>query len=52
MLAQQEEYGGKEGGVARTAFEQMADIPLEVWEAQTPVIDSIIRETLRVGSLP
>lgn len=28
---------------------QMAAIPLETWENETPVLDSIIRETLRVA---
>ncbi|KAJ7512623.1 cytochrome P450 [Mycena galericulata] len=28
---------------------QLAEIPLEIWESQTPVLDAIIRETLRVA---
>ncbi|KAJ7268532.1 cytochrome P450 [Mycena rebaudengoi] len=28
---------------------QLASIPLEIWESQTPVLDAIIRETLRVA---
>ncbi|KAJ7754512.1 cytochrome P450 [Mycena metata] len=28
---------------------RLADIPLEIWESQTPVLDAIIRETLRVA---
>ncbi|KAK7044593.1 cytochrome P450 [Favolaschia claudopus] len=28
---------------------RLAEIPLEIWESQTPVLDSIIRETLRVA---
>lgn len=27
----------------------LAAVPLEAWEAQTPVLDSIIRETLRIA---
>lgn len=29
--------------------ERLASIPLEVWEAETPVLDAIIRETTRVA---
>ncbi|KAJ7240448.1 cytochrome P450 [Mycena rebaudengoi] len=28
---------------------RLASIPLEIWESQTPVLDAIIRETLRVA---
>ncbi|KAF8190379.1 cytochrome P450 [Mycena galopus ATCC 62051] len=28
---------------------RFAEIPLEIWESQTPVLDAIIRETLRVA---
>jgi cytochrome P450 len=28
---------------------RLAEIPLEIWESQTPVLDAIIRETLRVA---
>ncbi|KAJ7266889.1 cytochrome P450 [Mycena haematopus] len=28
---------------------RLAEIPLEIWESQTPVLDAIIRETLRLG---
>ncbi|KAF7344522.1 Lanosterol 14-alpha demethylase [Mycena sanguinolenta] len=28
---------------------RLAEIPLEVWESQAPVLDAIIRETLRLG---
>ncbi|KAJ7485453.1 cytochrome P450 [Mycena latifolia] len=28
---------------------RLAEIPLEIWESQTPVLDSIIRETLRIA---
>lgn len=28
---------------------ELSTIPLEAWEAQTPVLDAIIRETLRLG---
>ncbi|KAJ7073527.1 cytochrome P450 [Mycena belliarum] len=28
---------------------RLAEIPLEIWESQTPVLDAIIRETLRIA---
>jgi cytochrome P450 len=34
---------------ATSASAHLATIPLEVWETETPVLDSIIRETLRVA---
>ncbi|KAJ7806928.1 cytochrome P450 [Mycena olivaceomarginata] len=35
---------------AKTEVESLlATIPLEIWESQTPVLDAIIRETLRVA---
>ncbi|KAF9261709.1 cytochrome P450 [Marasmius fiardii PR-910] len=37
------------GGDASGISSRLATIPLEVWEGQTPVLDSIIRETLRVA---
>jgi cytochrome P450 len=29
--------------------QQLSSIPLEAWESETPVLDSLIRETLRIA---
>ena len=37
------------GGEATDLADELSTIPLEVWENSTPVMDQIIRETLRVA---
>ncbi|KAJ6473585.1 cytochrome P450 [Mycena vitilis] len=34
---------------ASSLSSRLAEIPLEIWESETPVLDAIIRETLRVA---
>ncbi|KAF7325856.1 Cytochrome P450 [Mycena kentingensis (nom. inval.)] len=37
------------GSESESTSARLAEIPLEAWEASTPVLDAIIRETLRVA---
>lgn len=40
-------YSRKEGSIRLS--ERLADIPIEAWETETPVIDAIIREITRIA---
>ncbi|KAG1876184.1 cytochrome P450 [Suillus subluteus] len=35
--------------VSHSLSQQLSSIPLEAWESETPVLDSLIRETLRIA---
>lgn len=35
--------------VSYSLSQQLSSIPLEAWESETPVLDSLIRETLRIA---
>jgi cytochrome P450 len=36
-------------GVLASSVELLASIPLSAWESETPILDAIIRETLRIA---